>query len=879
MRFGYALILAGVLPLVLAAGPHDISRVVKLIDFEERRLGNREDLPMHWTKVEGDGLPVYVNGKLSDDLAHGGQWSFKFELNGGSLIYRYDPNEVRAKPGGHYRISCFVATTALPQARARLTAYFADADGHAIPGTTVHSPLFAATNENHRWHELSTELSADSPACAQIAVELELLQPSFYQTRTLGERTLFNQDIHGAAWFDDVCVAQVPRIVLSTGRPGNVFHRSDPLGLDLLVNDRFISDLAEQVFVKDAGGAVVYQHSAPLDPAKSTGMVATFREFPIPLPDLKPGWYDAALTLTSGTRIVEQDDLHIVRLADDETQDHPDRRFGIIATDLPNAGWDQLPELMPIMAAGRVKLALWSLTENIEHDNPGGFDALLDQLQKGGVTTTACLTGLPPDIADKLGTSSWTDLPDSDGKAWKPDLAYMVARHAGKLDRWQFGADAKAAEMAQSADLRRVYQLLYSEIDKVVVNPDLAMPWPAWSELGKDLPVTVALSVPSDVLPDQLPLYIQNMSGLKGHNLSLSLNFLDRSYGREVQIRDMAQRVVYALAGGATRIDLPLPFTIRRETDHVSDEPEESLVILRTLLTQLANAKFLGKLPGVGNVDALLFDRDGTGVVVLWNRDVEETPQRLALNLGAHPQRIDLWGNAKPLFAANDENSDSIVLEVGPMPVFLVDVDESSAEMRASVGIDQPLLESSFEPHTRHIHFTNPGNFTVSGAVKLAAPKGWTLQPSIFNFTLNPGEVFDHEITLAFPYNSFAGPKTITANFQMQGDRASTFSVPFNVILGLSDVGMRTIALRDNGDLVVQQLISNYGDKPIDYTAFVVYPGQPRQERLVTHLGPGRTLIKLYRFPGAEIIRNAKVRSGLREMEGTRILNDEVDVQ
>jgi hypothetical protein len=103
--------------------------------------------------------------------------------------------------------------------------------------------------------------------------------------------------------------------------------------------------------------------------------------------------------------------------------------------------------------------------------------------------------------------------------------------------------------------------------------------------------------------------------------------------------------------------------------------------------------------------------------------------------------------------------------------------------------------------------------------------------------------------------------------------------VPILVNLGLSDVGLRTLALRDKGDLVVQQMISNYGEKSIDYSAFAVYPGQPRQERLVMQLGPGRTIIKLYRFTNVEFIPNAKVRSGLRELEGTRILNDEATVQ
>ena len=109
------------LPFLAAAAPVDVSRVLKSIDFEERRLGNREDLPMHWLKVDGPGLPNYVNGKLSDDSAHSGQWSFRFDLNGGSLVYRYDPKEVPINPGAHYRVGCFVRTTVLPHARARLT--------------------------------------------------------------------------------------------------------------------------------------------------------------------------------------------------------------------------------------------------------------------------------------------------------------------------------------------------------------------------------------------------------------------------------------------------------------------------------------------------------------------------------------------------------------------------------------------------------------------------------------------------------------------------------------------------------------------------------------------------------------------------------------
>ena len=70
-----------------------------------------------------------------------------------------------------------------------------------------------------------------------------------------------------------------------------------------------------------------------------------------------------------------------------------------------------------------------------------------------------------------------------------------------------------------------------------------------------------------------------------------------------------------------------------------------------------------------------------------------------------------------------------------------------------------------------------------------------------------------------------------------------------------------------------------YGDRPIDYTAYAMYPGQARQERLVTKLAPGRTTIKKYRFIDVNFAPDAKVRSGVKELVGTRVLNDEVAIQ
>ncbi|HEY1628903.1 MAG TPA: hypothetical protein VGF52_03525, partial [Tepidisphaeraceae bacterium] len=583
------------------------------------------------------------------------------------------------------------------------------------------------------------------------------------------------------------------------------------------------------------------------------------------------------------------------------------------------------------LSAGRVKLAVWSDAGDVQQVDSSGFDRLLERLAELHIEPTACLVNLPPEIANKvqrtqllLGSdeitmdkqTQWIQLLKCDPQIWQPQLSYLIARHATHLERWQLGADG-SDDFVTHPQMRQVYARIYSEFANLVEKPDLAMPWPAWYELDGQLPATVALYIKPEVLPSQVPLYVRDIQNLNNkpamaqataeassasaadqlpanHNLSIFLEPLRREqYGRDVQIRDLVERIVYALSADAKRIDLQLPFTVTREIENdgsdesIVKQPQEMLIIIRTVMSLLSGATFKGKVPIADGVEAFLFDRNGHGVLVLWDRGTSGGIKPLAINLGAQPRRVDLWGNSTPLIqsphpAGNAKSSDAqsaVRVDIGPMPVFLVDIDGYLAQLRASVALDNPLLESSFQPHTRKIMFSNPYPQAISGSFKLAPPKGWIINPPSMTYSLNPGETFEREVTIEFPYNSFAGPKTIDAQFQVQAENNSTFTVPIALKLGLSDVGLQSLALRVGNDVIVQQMITNYGEKPIDYTAFAMFPGQARQERLVTGLAAGRTTMKKYRFVNVKISPDAKVRSGLKELDGTRILNDEVPIQ
>src|SRR5258706_15593866 len=143
MRFCFILVALLSVSLTFAQ-PAEVNRILRTFDFEERPLGTPEDLPMNWSKVGGPGLPHYVNGRLATDRFRSGKYSFRFDLNGGSLVYRYDAGRIKVQPGAHYRVEGYVQTTPLANARARLSAYLVDLDGAPIASSVCHSELYGA---------------------------------------------------------------------------------------------------------------------------------------------------------------------------------------------------------------------------------------------------------------------------------------------------------------------------------------------------------------------------------------------------------------------------------------------------------------------------------------------------------------------------------------------------------------------------------------------------------------------------------------------------------------------------------------------------------------------------------------------------------------
>lgn len=863
------------------------TRVLCDFDFEERSRGNVEDMPFGWRKVEGEGLPQYVRGRFDDKVAAGGSASFRVDLNGGSAIYRYPAGRIAATPGAIYRVSAAARTSPLAGARARLTAYFVDVDGHPIEESIQTD---TAPPGDDRFHPLTLDLAAGEKA-GWLVLELALLQPAMLDPAAPADaRRLLVEDIRGSAWFDDVRVAQVPQVTLSTDQPTNVFPAGEPIALHVRVRDPLVSDLSSELRLVDVDGRVAFQRTggvAFVGPQVEGDVSGT-----IELPALEPGWYEATLSLKSQGQTIGEHRIRLVRLADGPGRaSPPDGRFGLVATGLPPTAWPLLPDACDRISAGRIKLAVWSDRFDVGIDDARRSDRAIEQFRRRGIALTACLAAPSTEMRRAMGGDRWANLTPASSAKWEPVLADLVARFGNATTRWQMCDDDAAEQLSRDPRARAAYVTLSKTFAWLTGNArNVAMPWPAWLDLdaGERAPAGIALSVSPAIAPEQLALYVDDARHASsddpsGRSVSLTLFPIDRAkYGAAAQERDLALRIANALAAGADRIDLPLPMAVRVRGDVASADPEPLLPAQRTITRALSNARFVGKCALADDVDGFCFDSNGRGLMLVAMRGDATTlaPQRkLSLTLGRDAAKLDLSGRSSTLRKSTVPGRvDDVELDVGPIPFFVTDVDLPLVMLRASLALDRPLIESTATSHARRLTFRNDFDQPITGTIRLAAPKGWIASMPGGAFNLNPGETFTAPLTLTLPSNVPAGQTKLIADIRIEARDDRRLTLPVPVTVGLADVGLRSFALRiDGGDVIVQQVITNYGSSPIDYTGFAQVPGRARQEKLVSNLGPGKSVVRRYRFaPPAEGTKT--IRSGLKELQGNRMLNNDVPI-
>ena len=857
-------------------------RVMQTFDFEERDM-HLDDLPMYWSKTPPQpGFHHFGGGILDSTRFRSGKFSFKLNPDGGSVGFQYHRKRIPIKPGSDFQIAGFVHLENAPTCRGRITCSFTDRNGKIIPESLHSSELVSNADQlSDGWAPLKVYIPGSFPSARYLTVGIYLLQQQQWNQDEISLSQIIPRDIKAVAWFDDITIYQLPRVILRTSKTSNVFDGREEAVLQIEVEGINSLDYQVQLTVHQANGKLIHDESWLL-----TGIVDGARTREIVLGDLKAGLYHANLKILSGGKFIANSKLTFARLAPlSGAPATSGINFGVLALDHNAGDFDAIIELTRQSNAKLIKIPVWRR----KNEQSGSitttpdFDRILLELQQNNIQVTAAFSEISTTLALKVDINrrELLDILSLNPEIWRPQVASVLAQYAHQIPYWQIGDDTVTENVSWDPRIRSVIDVLQNEFNKLVSDTVIATTLNGMFQVDLDQVGTsnIALGIPSAVIPSQIPDYIQDC---RDRNLDLVWvkiePLAEQIYSREHRLTDFAKRIIFAKKAHPQAIFINHPWKLSQYNARQRYEPTELLPVFRTFADHLGGAGYVGQFNLAPKVPAMIFDREGTGCLICWNDDYNpKDPQnqsKFKVLLGENVTQIDMFGNRKAL---NTENS-LTELTITSQPVIISGINTALASLRANLKLNPSVVDAGILSREVELSFKNPFKMPISGRFRFLRTginqQNWLIEPVAFSFTLRPGETIRQPIILKFPRNELGGEKILDTLITLDADRPYRIrqAIPFEI--KLTGVELSIFARREGeSDLLVQQVVTNVSEEKISLQSFIDLPDSDRLERAIPHLAPGATVTKSFRIKNADQWIGQYLRIGLYDPKGTRRIN------
>lgn len=892
--------LAGLLflcPPRAEAAQRDKPRLVYRFDFEERKLGNFEDLPMHWhvvgrpakttnanflrppvhaEMITRPGYPNYNAVRFDDKQKVSGDYSFYLGLEGGNAGAFLEVGSIPAVPDADYMVTAQVRTTRLQRARARVIGFFVDMQGKRIEASVVSS---GPINTDEQWMPVTVRVSGKYKEAAWVGLALELDQPTVADSVSLGKHAIQYTEVRGGAWFDDLTVTQLPRLRVSTQSPSNVIRMPDQPRLSVDVHDLTGRSLVAEFRVFDIDRKQV----AVGRQAVGDGAPLSWTWTP---PINRAGWYlyDLSVTDPSGLAVTETASARLwgafVWLGPDAQMQVRDAdRFALVAKAADDAELELLPGLLDNVGLDALVINAFDGSPGLaaQEDRMVLLDRVLQKLQARGRQVTLDLSPLPRDLltsdTDAAAVLAGLGRP---ARGWLPYMAPLLLRQGQRVRNWQLGP-AGASEPFDHPQLAQTLAGITQELHDLAPQPQVVIPWRIDHHRRDDLPAgsQFAMDVPESIPAERIREYLAPWQ--TGSPVACFLHLREPSASVITQasrVEDLALRMVHSWEAGAAGLSVTRPWT-RANDNSPNLMPDPLLGAFASIAHRLSGRRAVGRLHLGEGLEAVIFDGPAGGMIAAWNRSAPDTRAKIDLYLGEEPVAVDVWGNRTKLPTVDGRQQ----WQLSCTPTFFEGIDPQLALFRAAFKVEPGFIESTQILHDGTMTIANPFARTISGYVQIVEPADWRIEPRRSHFAIAAGQTTTIPLRYSFPVSEPAGHKRMVARFDFTADHRYLVDLTAGLELGLKNVDFdASLALVPDPqtgatDVVITQLIANTGQTPLALYAFATLPGHPRQERIVSRLEPGQSIVRRFRFLNAAgNLKQTPVRVGLRETEGPAML-------
>lgn len=851
-------------------------RVVKAFDFNERPLGNLEELPMHWEKVTATGFPHYVNGELDETEGRPAP-CFRLTLDGGNLGYRYIAQKIPAFPGSDHKIIAYVKTVGLRHARGYLEAFYMDRFGNVLGQTTRFSEVIEpATSSDPTWRHVEIELPFVNPDGRYIGLGIFLVQEDRLPAGLAAAGASFRKDVTATMYVDDVAVLRLPRCRLKLSGDKTLYTTGEKIVLQGTVADPVPQDLAAAITLEDVatGQRVTFAHPVRtlpplLEILRGEQQLPLFTDHTLePLPS---GTYRAFLHVLSRNEVIitRRSQFAVVEPLR-PTRGRAEGRFGIDLSARRGRDVDQLTTFLKRLGASWAIVPIWQSQTRINSDQFGQSlgDLTAIQLNRAGITVVGAYMATPEDLVPKTGLlnpSIW-DLFSLDRDRWGSELALVLSRHADRIDHWMLGRQSNCWD-APYPYMNKVLAELDREFGQFQGQFQLMPAWPAMvtprRNTGADAYVTW---LPTELVWQGYEDYFAMWSALHDRLWTVMPRpELDR-FERDAALLDFCRRVITAKRLGCDRIGVSELWSAKASPEGTTLEPAIEFAVYANLIRRLAGLTYAGQVRITDDLNGWLFADTRRAVLVLLRHKDGTLSSRVTL--GRDLSAYDMWGRDLPLTVRDD----GWALNFKRL-AFVEGIDPDLARFVASVRFEPPVLTSRMGWHRLQLVFDNPFAQSISGQVRVVMGQNWRFDPPGGRFAVTGGRAFALPMKVRYPSNEPIGTKMVSARFTLEARRQVRLNLLVPLELSLPDLKMRVWSYQRHGRLIVSQEIRNTGREWADLRAYLIAPDRPRMERMIRRLGPGQTAIKEYVVGPWQELFGRSVRVGFRDVRGNRLVN------
>jgi len=933
----------GVEPSTSGQRPALAGRVVKVFDFEDG-LTTGDPIPPFWVRAQDDpdvprkrpGFSRWNRAEYEFENAKSGQVSVRLPTRGGSTSLLLEPGVLPVFQSADYMVSADIRTRNATHSRAVVAARFLDAHGTPIEGSETRSEPIAS---EHEWRNVTLSLIGGVENAAFIQIELLVLQPQQLGVSTTGHAKEWAQDIDASASFDNVSVVQLPRVELRTTSAINVIEQPTRPALSLLVRDLTGEPLRAVVQVLDHTGSVIDEREM---------QVAAGRSRTDWTPKLtRLGWYRATLEVFNertriGATAVDFAWVDGAASSESETESKSGiakkdtrnteaavlggaagrARYGVVATELPEALARSLPSMTKMLGVGWASVPVWSPT--ISKENAGAraktLAPVVSALAAQWCDVSFSLARVPttPGPTQRLDADDAMALLRMDESYWRPMLDPFVDRFGQQVRRWDIGlvGDERLAwQPSLATDLAR----LDSAINKLVPVPIIGVPtgaaqMPVAVSAANGLSVGFHVGVPRDASPQTAAAIARhwgNAPGSASRASEVTVSLLadaDDSLGYGEAADRTVKNLVSILAAGAEsagandiRAGLVDPWRVESDP-HATPMPKPEFAAWRNAIRHLADRRVVGaaRTP-TGVVAYILAPVAGApegrgGALVAWNEAA--LPEDAMIEVwptDGGASIVDVFGNVTPLakmatvLEGDARRRVPNRLAVGSSPVFIEGVDDRLTRFLSSIRLSPSLISTAStddehaivmsnpwaQPINGQISILEPGGFTTAGGVR---DRAWKISPRVQRFLAAANATQRLPVQIGFSAAEEAGPINFVLDVALTSERTGErMLVTIPAELGLSSARLEVAAhvrgVGDDADVVIEVHVANLSaaSANLELTAFA--PDLPRMKSNISELEAGNQATRRFVIPrAAGLLSGKRVTVSLSDPEaGIRI--------